>query len=532
MDNSAIAQTAELDVSEFFLPSHRVIFSMILELAAALEPVDLVTLAQRLADSGQLEQIGGPSYVSSLTDGMPRVSNISHYVKTVQEKARRRRMMQAGQRLFETAQSGETIEDAERAAIQSLPASGNGTHKAALKESKVLLIPDGAWCDLARVYLEAVGRTTSASPNYHFAVFLAIAGAVVGRSVQYNDGELYPNFFMGLVGESSYSKKGTAMRFGRRMLKDVGTNVLWLMSVDSASGFVKKLSDYQAETKVRDVLCLLHFPELRSLIDKANREGSRDIIPKISEAYDGEDLERNVVGGSGKATNTFTAMIGGAAPDWLENLSEGDLRGGIGNRFCWIPGEAKEPLHKRPAVDRTKWNVVVKSLHEMRVFWAGERDEKLASEMSLSEDADARMEEYGKELYHKTSNEMLIRELCGRMEVHCIKTAMVYAGIERVDVISRSHVDRAILFCNFLLAGLYDIFSHYGLSETLKQEQLIMEHIRGAGEGGIRKRALQQKLWRMDAETLNRRLRWLTGDEGQIREEKMGRSTYLFLNNS
>ena len=52
------------------------------------QPVDLVTLKDELTRSGELDDVGGPAYISSLTDGVPRSANIEHYAKIVKEKSR------------------------------------------------------------------------------------------------------------------------------------------------------------------------------------------------------------------------------------------------------------------------------------------------------------------------------------------------------------------------------------------------------------------------------------------------------------
>ncbi len=290
IDETRFDQAKDLAPSDFFLPAHSYIWAAMLDMRARGVPIDLVTLGEDLAEQEKLDRIGGPTFLSSLTDGMPRLDNIGHYVKVVKEKAQQRRMMQAGAEIAARAEAGDMAEVIElsKAIRERTPSNGR-------KESEPLTIPEAAWCDVGKQYLSAVGHTTSASANYHFAIFLAVAGAILGRSIHYNDGELFPNFFVGLVGESSYAKKGTAMRFGKRLIRAVGAPVHWLMSVDSAAGFVKELATRQAQAKSKDIICMLHFPELRSLIDKANREGSRDIIPKISEAYDCEVLQRVVV---------------------------------------------------------------------------------------------------------------------------------------------------------------------------------------------------------------------------------------------
>jgi replicative DNA helicase len=93
LDNTAFEQARVLGVTDFFLPAHRTIWNAICELFAKSAPVDSVTLAEELSRREQLEGIGGAVYLSSLTDGLPKSSNIEHYVKIVREKATRRRLI-------------------------------------------------------------------------------------------------------------------------------------------------------------------------------------------------------------------------------------------------------------------------------------------------------------------------------------------------------------------------------------------------------------------------------------------------------
>src|SRR4051812_30577166 len=80
LDNSAYNQAAQLLLpDDFFLPSNRVIFFHMTELLEESHPVDLVTLSEFLNRTNQLDGVGGPTYISSLTDGLPRLSNIEHY---------------------------------------------------------------------------------------------------------------------------------------------------------------------------------------------------------------------------------------------------------------------------------------------------------------------------------------------------------------------------------------------------------------------------------------------------------------------
>lgn len=87
LDNTAYFQAAILEPENFSLDSHRRIFLRMGELAAAGTPIDFNTLTEQLGRHKEIEAVGGASYVLSVTDGLPRVKNISHHVKIVQDKA-------------------------------------------------------------------------------------------------------------------------------------------------------------------------------------------------------------------------------------------------------------------------------------------------------------------------------------------------------------------------------------------------------------------------------------------------------------
>ena len=95
LDNAAYNQAAShLSPDDFFLDSHRRLFTRIMGLADRSRPIDLVTLCEDLMQNSELESVGGATYISSLTDGLPRFANIEHYAKIVKDKAMLRRLIQ------------------------------------------------------------------------------------------------------------------------------------------------------------------------------------------------------------------------------------------------------------------------------------------------------------------------------------------------------------------------------------------------------------------------------------------------------
>ncbi len=69
--------------------------------------VDLVTLQAALRKSGDLEEVGGPAYLASLTDGVPRSMNVGHYAELVKEAGRLRGLIAAADRMLTAAYEAE-----------------------------------------------------------------------------------------------------------------------------------------------------------------------------------------------------------------------------------------------------------------------------------------------------------------------------------------------------------------------------------------------------------------------------------------
>lgn len=104
LDNVTINQAVEhLKPDDFFLPSHRRIFDKMVKLYEQGQGIDPLTLQEELRRAGELDQIGGPAYIASLFDGVPRFSNIESYVKIVKGKGMLRKLIGAGNQVMQMA---------------------------------------------------------------------------------------------------------------------------------------------------------------------------------------------------------------------------------------------------------------------------------------------------------------------------------------------------------------------------------------------------------------------------------------------
>jgi replicative DNA helicase len=112
---------AIVTAAAFFRDAHRRIFERMSDLSERNQPIDLVTLKDALERTGELEEVGGPAYVASLVDGVPRSTNVEYYAQIVKEKATLRALIfQANKILanaYEADQEADLILDDAESAI-------------------------------------------------------------------------------------------------------------------------------------------------------------------------------------------------------------------------------------------------------------------------------------------------------------------------------------------------------------------------------------------------------------------------------
>lgn len=94
IDSSALLDIVEiLSPEDFYRTAHQKIFAAITELFAKSEPIDLVTVANNLKEKGQLEDMGGATYLAQLIDTVPLAVNAEHYAKIIRDKSSLRKLI-------------------------------------------------------------------------------------------------------------------------------------------------------------------------------------------------------------------------------------------------------------------------------------------------------------------------------------------------------------------------------------------------------------------------------------------------------
>ncbi|MGV7487781.1 replicative DNA helicase [Mycobacterium kansasii] len=107
LSKDAIADVIErLHPHDFYRPAHQKIHEAIINLYGQGEPADAVTVAAELDRQGQLQRIGGATYIHTLIAIVPTAANAGYYADIVAEKAVLRRLVEAGTRIVQYGYAG------------------------------------------------------------------------------------------------------------------------------------------------------------------------------------------------------------------------------------------------------------------------------------------------------------------------------------------------------------------------------------------------------------------------------------------
>jgi len=102
LDKDAIIKVANLiRLGDFYKDDHNAIYEAMVELYEQREPIDVLSLSNRLEEKKLLDKVGGSSYLTDLVNSVPSASNIVHYAKVVQKKSTLRKLITTASEIVE-----------------------------------------------------------------------------------------------------------------------------------------------------------------------------------------------------------------------------------------------------------------------------------------------------------------------------------------------------------------------------------------------------------------------------------------------
>ena len=96
VEEQTLVPVAEiLDREDFYIDAHKVIYDSMIELGNERKPIDMITLTNKLKEKGYLDQVGGVTYLTSITNMIPTTSNVKVYAEIVKKNSTLRKLIKA-----------------------------------------------------------------------------------------------------------------------------------------------------------------------------------------------------------------------------------------------------------------------------------------------------------------------------------------------------------------------------------------------------------------------------------------------------
>src|SRR3989344_5168143 len=116
LDKDSVIKVADiLTPGDFYNPHHAKIFEIVLDLFEKGEPIDILSVTQKLKDRKILKDIGGSAYLTDLINSVPTETHVSYYAKLVRQKKVLRELINASseitEKIFESPGDTEALLD-------------------------------------------------------------------------------------------------------------------------------------------------------------------------------------------------------------------------------------------------------------------------------------------------------------------------------------------------------------------------------------------------------------------------------------
>jgi replicative DNA helicase len=85
-----------IEEDDFYVQKHKLIYRTMLDLSRTGDPIDLISVSEKMRNLNLLDQAGGVSYLNEITNVVPSSGNVEYYAKTVKNKSILRKLITAG----------------------------------------------------------------------------------------------------------------------------------------------------------------------------------------------------------------------------------------------------------------------------------------------------------------------------------------------------------------------------------------------------------------------------------------------------
>jgi hypothetical protein len=326
----------QLAAEDFYLRKHQLIYRAILDVLDAGTPAEgnalIFAVGNLLEERGQLDEVGGRTYLSDLVTQACLSASVSYYVEKIKDAARKREIQA---RLFEAYEKAKENPDA---ALEELAAQIKLDQLASEPQhGKGVEFPESAYVGIAGEFAQLYSQYVESPPQFLYMTFLTYLGAVVADKVTIAS-ELRPSprLYTVLLGESANARKSAALDFVDRFFREVlAVNVHY--GLGSAEGLAQELESDDGSARS----LLLHCDELKLLVDKASQDGSV-ALPMLTTLFERTVFDNTTKGKKIRVRNGYLSLVAACTTETYQRMWHPSFRDiGFINRLFLVHADAQ-----------------------------------------------------------------------------------------------------------------------------------------------------------------------------------------------
>lgn len=352
---------------------------------------------------------------------------------------------------------------------------------------------------------------TESPPTFHLWTAVGTLASAMQRKMYMDAGyfKIHSNMYIILVSPPGRSRKSTALRIGKGLLKgvlDYGVDINFSTQASSVAALVRQLSsitnkDHQSLTSFSS--------ELGSLLGNKSIE----MVDFLVDIFDcNPDWDKQTVSrGLEKIDRPWFNMLAATTPQWMgDNLSKTAVEGGFVSRSIFV-------------YDDTRLLVAFPELTDEQRQLRKDLTHDLAHIAQLKGlfkfEPSART--FYKEWYEDENRitdaiDYRIAGFFERKHIHVLKVAMALSMAESDElVLQTTHIQAALSLLGAIEPGMHKAFSAVGKNIFSTDMQRIRDQVTGSPKGMTYKQIISANVHACDKETIDKLLATLI-DMGEI----------------
>ena len=416
-------------------------------------------------------------------------------------------------------------------------------------ENVLIEFPQDLFFGVFNDYREAHLDRVPISDAFAFAGLKHTIASILGRKIYLDTAPLvYPNLYTALIGGSSDTAKGNALRQSRDMLRDSAPNVLTLTALATPEGllnqFVKptekeenvdgeEVTTYSGgfADGMNDDDHIIHtladmcdnesprvagfFGEFGSVLRKASKMNATGLLELIMQLYDAEP-DSDSPTKTNRTVAKYPTFSMAAATDirLIETvLQDAYISGGFTNRFEWYLGKRVKKRFLNRNVDKNHWNKCVQVVGSLRDKFGG-GDEQIAFDITPEayELGQSFTDELAAYLNSETMSDTMIADSLKRTDMHVLKNALIFSVVmnEPDDrAIGVKAVELAIKLAEYTTHCTRLIFKDFATTINKQVEDKILNYLRKNPKSTL---GVIANRTRVDVQTLGKSVRRIGED--------------------